>query len=193
MFSSGKTRLLGLVLLAASSWLALQFMSDNPENQTAPPFSGGIDYYLNGTTIQQFNSSGMPVYRLTAERAEHYQDDDRIELNDVRINYRENKQNQTIGWDLQAGHGILNQAANQTLILDKWVTVTQVNVPNPVTMTTQQMQLNNASKLIRSRHPVTVTQAGNRVTSNTMAVNLQTNAVSLVGNVKAHYAGEARD
>lgn len=191
MFSRAKLGLYALLLLAAGSWLLLQFLNESNKEENATPFTGGVDYYLNNAVIEQLNNNGELLYKLSADRAEHYPADNRIELKQVSLSYvADNSDSSNTTWLLNSKTGvILEKKLGNIIILKDKVKLTQPYAVKAIDLVTESIEFNSANSTIRSTDKVIVKQGRHKIAANGLLADLNKNLVTLTGKVKGHYAG----
>jgi len=179
---------LGLLLLAtiAIAAFALQQWWQKAPVIEEPQVSGSIDYYLNNAKITVLGNNGHALYRLTATRAEHDKNQQRIHLNNITLDYWPPGAPTGEAWQLSANSGWLPDDRS-VVHLHGDVIANYVAKRNPGVFSTDRLAINPATHIATSETPITLRQHPGTLSSKKMALNLLDGRVTLTDRVRGRY------
>ncbi|WP_230658952.1 LPS export ABC transporter periplasmic protein LptC [Psychrobacter sp. I-STPA10] len=166
-----------LVAAILASWLYKEQGSlDNP----IAIASSNIEYEATDINALQTNALGEVAYLLKADKLIHYTDINTDELENIRLNWRSDQQ-QNI--QLRAKLANINHETGDIQMTQDVILVTQHPTPTvansnvahiPLNLTATVLNGNLQHKTLYSEQPVIVTQGDNRFEANSFRTDLQT-------------------
>lgn len=157
-------RSLIFLTLAGGSWWLLQ--QDVEEPPVRKPQAHTPDYYLENFTIISMDLEGNPKQHLTAQRMEHYPDDDSTELSHPIMILRDGDQPP---WEVRSESGWLS-GDGEKLQLTGTVTIDRAAGPDnrPMHLATTDMLVRPKENYAESSQKVTIHSLNDRQESGGM-------------------------
>lgn len=186
-----------LIPLGVLAVLSIWFVNREPNEEATKPglgFTKNVDYYLKGVTTEHFDNNGNLVYQLDAELAQHYRNNDSVELSKPAMRYRidaEDGSNNADFWHIGAQQGWFyeEQPPRLARLELKDQVVIQRDDANGETITTQteEMWFLPGSGELHSQSPVVIAQGNHRISANRLSISTKKDRIHLHGGVKGAY------
>lgn len=179
----------GLVLLAVVLALAVGYWNIRPASFTPQLVQDPLqpDFFMDNPRIRQLNEQGQPVYDLTSIRAAHQVGEDITELDEPRlVYYREGDQQP---WNLRARYGEVS-ADGERVELSQNVIIEQPLAGQPARrLSTPALSVFPSRHYAETDRSVRI-EAGGVTTATGMQANFNDGRIELLSNVRGEH--EAR-
>ncbi len=151
-------------------------------NLTAP-----FDYYINGMRTQRFSADGKTVFNLTASHATHFPADDHIELTNPLLH---SLSGNAEPWIVSADAGNLHHDAGTEEFTLTGAVKANTTMPHtgPVLLETSRLNLLPMGKMALTDAEVKFSAQAARWQSKGMRLNLASNRLSLLKDVRGTHA-----
>jgi LPS export ABC transporter protein LptC len=172
--------LITLVIIALIGVVSvLQAPDEAPPEETEPHF---VDAYIKDFTMVSMNETGQPLYTLTADLMEHYNDSGESEISEpiFSINRDDN------AWVISARNGVID-GENIWVTLHDDVVMLQKDAPTPLKLKTSKLRFNTKTQLADTDQKVDITQGASSIKSIGMKLNNVTGKLELLEDVKGIY------
>lgn len=133
---------------------------------------------LNDFTYTAVNSSNVKEWSLQAAAARHYRDEDRIELQDLVVQYFHDN---GTAYRLSGSRGELNTKTRDLIVSGGVAGV----LPDKTTIRTESMHYDHGHRIIRTDDRVTIDRGTVKLEGTGMIVDLKSQKLSLLGDVQA--------
>ncbi len=174
--------LLLMGLLALASWWLVKQTPRASAPPPARPLSQAPDYTMSGFTVERFDAQGRLALRLQGAELRHYPADDRIEIDDARI--------QAVAPDGRVTHAVAQRARAQgdgsELRLSGGAEVRGTDTRGvPLVVRSEYLHLQLKTERLRSTQPVQVLHGDSRIHAAGIDYEQATQAMRLAGPVRA--------
>ena len=172
--------LITLVIIALIGVMSvLQAPDEVPPVETAPHF---VDAYIKDFTMVSMNETGQPLYTLTADLMEHYNDTGESEISEPIFNINRDDN----AWVISARNGVIDDD-NIWVTLHNDVVMLQKDTPAPLKLKTSKLRFNTKTQVADTDQKVDITQGKLSIKSNGMTFNNLTSSLELLEGVKGIY------
>lgn len=173
--------LISLFLLLAALLLWQKLSSDEQlAIPTSPSNTELPGYYLQGTELVRFNSSGVPLYTINADRIEENLADKSLKLSKLNIVYGTTEQDQ---WQISADQAILPEN-RKTIKFNGNVLAKQLNNSSNASFRSDTLNYDIEKEILTTKDRVTAHQGVQRISATGMTLNIKNERVKLHSNVK---------
>jgi LPS export ABC transporter protein LptC len=172
------------LLLAAlwSTWLCLK--PPLLERYSKRPADNTMDSFMSKASYMQTNEQGSAQTQVSAERIEYYSGENSA------IFYQPDITVYPESWHITADSGITKQGAEK-IYLKNNVKAEQYQVAHSgsilMTLLTSALDISPAKKIIETKQPITLLQAGTVVKSTGLRVNIQRGTIEFLSKASAHF------
>ncbi|HIZ49834.1 MAG TPA: LPS export ABC transporter periplasmic protein LptC [Candidatus Pseudomonas excrementavium] len=177
----------GIILLAVALALAVGYWNIRPASFTPQVIQDPLqpDFFMDNARIRQLNEQGQPVYDLVSVRAAHQVGDDVTELDDPKLlYYREGEQQP---WDVQARYGEVS-AGGDRVDLSQNVVIEQQLAGQPVRrLSTPALSIFPDRHFAETDRSVRIEAANGVTTATGMEANFNDGAIKLLSNVRGEH------
>lgn len=172
--------LITLVIIALIGlWSVLQAPDEPPPVVTDPHF---VDAYVKDFTLVSMNEEGQPVYTLTADLMEHFNDTGDSEVAEPVFNIDRNDN----AWVLTARSGVIHDDNIWVTLHDDVVLIQSDAIP-PLRLETSKLRYNTRTQVADTDRKVDIKQGTISVTSTGMKFNNITGELELLADVNGTY------
>ncbi|MBT8127662.1 MAG: LPS export ABC transporter periplasmic protein LptC [Gammaproteobacteria bacterium] len=172
--------LITVVIIALIGLLSvLQVPDEEPPIETDPHF---VDAYIRDFTMVSMNENGKPIYTLSADLMERYNDTGESEITQPVFNINKDDQ----AWVITARHGLIDDDKIWVTLRDD-VVMLQKDVITPLKLTTSKLRLNTQTQVADTDQKVDIIQGSMSIKSNGMEFNNLTGNLELLDGVKGIY------
>jgi lipopolysaccharide export system protein LptC len=150
---------------------------------SGPPHDPG--YAARNARLIQTGADGRPLYTLDAAQVEQQPDTGRVDLEQVRLGFRDSTGNQ---WNARADRGELAQASG-VLQLEGGVQVAGVlpDSGQPAEIATEHLDFDTRAQIIATRDPVTLLVSGRELHAQGLSASLKERRVQLESSVHGSF------
>jgi lipopolysaccharide export system protein LptC len=160
----------GMVLLSAP-----QHESGAPQAAGAPAHDPG--YSAQQARLVQTGADGLPVYTLDAAQIQQQPNDGRVELQQVRLGFRDASGNE---WTARALHGELDQKSGIVRLSDDvHVYGLLPGTDDPAQIASQHLAYDTRTQIVSTRDPVTILMSGRELNATGLVANLKQRRLQL--------------
>ena len=181
------SRNLLLFLALAGAALFTWGLARRAELPTEPPVADASPtqrgYYMLEAELFATDDSGMPHYRIQAERLELESRDDDFRLEGVRVEYSPESET---AWGLTAARGILSNDQSDIDLSEVTLARTPRDGASPFEVETSWLRLDMRSKLVTTDQAVTLRNERSETVAQGLTINLETETYELP-NATTHY------
>ena len=176
---------LRLVLLAAGA-IASTVLLLRTQPPAVDPVRARLSlaYYLDEAELTGTGPDGETIYRVRTARASHVVEDDSIAMTDVEMIYTPES---PAGWNLNATQGRIPADANIIELRGTVVVTPGTNNTAATTITTDQLDVDPATRQARTKQPVVLDYEGQIVNAVGMEADLKRNRVKLLSDVNGEF------
>lgn len=171
-----------MVLLALLALAVGMVLLSAPQHETAAPQAAGAPAHDPGYSAQQARlvqtgADGRPIYTLDASQIQQQPNDGTVELQQVRLGFRDTNGNE---WKARALHGELAQGSGIVRLAgDVHVNGLLPGSKQPAEMTTEHLAFDTKSEVLATRDPVTLVMSGRELNAHGMVASLKERHVQL--------------
>jgi lipopolysaccharide export system protein LptC len=176
---------LGILAIIAGLTFWLQFVVQSPRSNMVSKGQHIADYIIEQFVVSRTNLSGVVIYTLRADHAEHFLDDDTTTLLQPHLVAHDDHQGSA---DVKAKRAFVTAKGKQVNFIGNVVLVRDAHDElGPLTLTTQYLEAIPDARVIRTNKLVHVTGKSIQMTAGGLELNNQTRILRLTNKVKARY------
>ncbi len=177
-----------MAVTALATWLSRELEFSRQADEQARRHV--VDYFFNRFTTVTMDEQGVPTYRLTAERLEHYGDTDTMELTRPTLVLH---QPDGSDWHARAERGWVGRNGNLVRLSGNVVLVQPGKGDRePLRLTTEQLRIRPKKDYADTDEPVEITSHYSRTTAVGMQAFLREDRVILLSEVRGIHEPPAR-
>lgn len=177
---------LALAALVVGSVLMSREQRDSVESVTQRGPAEDLGYAARDAQFIETGEDGFPLYTLNAEVVRQQPADGNVELEQVRMTFRDANDSQ---WTLRADRGFIRQDATK-IELQGGVHVAG-NVPGtaqPAEILTEELHFDTETEIVTTEAPVTLNWSGHALRSLGLTANLKEQRVQLESRVNGRFS-----
>jgi len=175
--------LLMLALAAASLWLERAVQS--PEHDKSGKMRHDPDFIAEDFGITKMGITGKPEYILSAERMQHYPDDESTSVVAPRMVQRHDNANPVV---IRADRGVIAKNGNEASFYGSVVVVREAGRgQRELSVQTEYLQVVPDRDLARTDKPVIITEGRSRLSGVGMEFNNKTRQFALQSQVRGTF------
>lgn len=191
--------LLAAASLAGFTWWLVQSSPREPGAARPSQASSAPDFVLDKARVARFDAQGRLEAVLDGQTMRHYVDSDRLQIDKVTLSARDQK-----GQTLRAvsEHGEADHRAETVTLTGgahvvAWPSADSKTGPgtglraSPIDFTGEGLRIDTRTRVVTSKDPVLIKQAGSQVRAQTLRYDDATGIADLGGRVKGHYEAAA--
>lgn len=168
--------LLLMVVLALGTWWLVKNSPTVPKAQPAALPAGVPDYAMRGFSLQRFAQDGRLVLTLEGRQMRHFPDNDRIEIEEVRLNAQMPAGGSTQATARQA---VANNKASEVRLLGGAVVRGKTRDGQDVQIDSEYLLYRSAQSLLTTDRSVNVRVGDSRTVAAGLSWNLDSRALEL--------------
>lgn len=172
-----------LAIALVSRWLLTTV--EAPSSRVSPEARHDPDYYMVNFKITAYQPSGKPAYHLDAAHMNHYPDDDTITMQELKLDYRDDE-NQN--WITTANNGIAYQNIEVLQLKGNVILKGQSSQMNqPIKIATESLRIDFPHKHASTEAYVKIYNKYSTITAKGMDLDMATGHLSLLSEARGHY------
>ncbi|HEX6929076.1 MAG TPA: LPS export ABC transporter periplasmic protein LptC [Gammaproteobacteria bacterium] len=177
------SRIAVIALLAAAGFGTWWWLGEQRALAPVATMDRHPDSYFRDLDIVRHDVDGNPEMRVTAEYAEHYEDETWVRLRELEARGLGMKP----GWQLTANHGRLSDDGVR-LHVSGDVVLTRSNPGEvPMRLHTDELSVNTETEIAVTEAPVRITQGDNILSGRGLWVSLADDHLRIESDVEARY------
>ncbi|MBV8909250.1 MAG: LPS export ABC transporter periplasmic protein LptC [Gammaproteobacteria bacterium] len=171
-----------MALLALLALAVGMVLLAGPQHESAAPSIAGAPAHDPGYSAQQARlvqtgTDGLPVYTLDAAHIQQQPNDGKVELQQVRLGFRDPNGNE---WTARALHGELEPGTGIVRLSDDvHVYGLLPGTNDPAQISSQHLAYDTRTQIVSTRDPVTVLMSGRELEATGLVANLKERRLQL--------------
>lgn len=181
----GPRSIISFVLLLTAALLSSYLLSsfETKEDSDDTP-ELGLVYYLDKATLRGTNKQGELLFSVSAAQAKRSDDNDRIELERVKLDYGPPN---SLPWKVKAYDGFITPGGKYIVLRGKVVATSEREGSETITIRTPWLRVESETLIAETKEDVTL-EFGDRVVYATgMEANFETNNLKLLADVNGTF------
>lgn len=177
----------GVALLAVAMALAVGYWNIRPASFTPQFVQAPLqpDFFMDNAKIRQLNVQGQPVYDLHSVRAAHQVGKDVTELDDPKLlYYREDDQQP---WDVQSRYGEVSAGGDQVVLSQNVVIEQQLAGQSARRLSTPELTIFPERNFAETDRSVRIEALNGVTTATGMEANFNDGSIKLLSNVRGEH------
>lgn len=172
------------LLTAGAVGSSMLMLSNEGEKKTLEPPELSLAFYLDTAELIGTGPKGEIVYRVWTEKAVQSTSDETITMDGVRMEY---SPADGMPWELRANSGAIADNVRVIQLSGDVVATGIEDEQNVVTIRTQELNMDPATREASTDGEVTVDHNGNILNALGMRANLESNQVKLLADVNGQF------
>ena len=175
-----------LIVLVVALALAVGYWNIRPASFTPQAVQAPLqpDFFMDNPRIRQLNEQGQPVYDLASERAAHQIDRDMTELDEPRLQYYREGDQQP--WDMRARYGEVSADGQLVELSEDVVVEQQLDGQAARRLSTAALTVYPKRNYAETDRNVTI-EAGGVTTATGMQAYFNDGRIELLSNVRGEH------
>ena len=172
-----------LLLVAAAASIYIASSNQEPRDKSKKP-ELSLAYYLDNAELTGTGPDGSILYQVSTRLASQRQDDDTIEMDEVRMIYGPPT---AMPWELEANAGRIPADASVIELMGDVVAISEEEGEKATIIRTQRLDIKPETREAFTDEPVELEFDGRVINATGMQANLETNELKLLADVNGKF------